>query len=86
MIVQGALSCGQGAEPIQQELIVYRQGYEEALQRRFEMAQTQSQFTSRSESFGISQYLATIQQGMSFRQQVKRREKLLAVVRQALQN
>ncbi len=44
MVVQGALTCGQGAVLIQQELIAHRNGYEGALKKRLELAQTQNDF------------------------------------------
>jgi AcrR family transcriptional regulator len=65
MIVQGALSCGQGAELIQQELIAYRNGYEDSLRQRFELAQTQGDLPDNINASDLAKYIATIHQGMS---------------------
>ena len=65
MIVQGALSCGQGSELIQQELITYRKSFEDALRQRFELAQTQGDLPNNINASGLAKYIATIHQGMS---------------------
>lgn len=65
MIVQGALSCGQGTELIQQELITHRKGYENALRQRLELAQSQGDFPADVSPQEFAKYLATIHQGMS---------------------
>lgn len=65
MVVQGALSCGKGAAQIQQELISHRQGYEDALKRRFDLAIAQADLPARTNSIALAKYLATIHQGLS---------------------
>lgn len=65
MIVQGALSCGQGAELIQQELIAYRKNFEDALRQRFELARAQQDLPADINASELAKYVATIHQGMS---------------------
>ena len=65
MIVQGALSCGQGAELIQQELIAYRKNFEDALRQRFELARSQGDLPNNINASDLAKYVATIHQGMS---------------------
>lgn len=65
MIVQGALSCGQGAELIQQELITYRKNYEDNLRQRFELARSQGDLPKNINAADLAKYVATIHQGMS---------------------
>lgn len=65
MIVQGALSCGQGAALIQEELIAHRNGYEGALKKRLELAQAQSDLPKDLNASELAKYVATIHQGMS---------------------
>lgn len=85
MIVQGALTCGQGSEQIQHELIAYRHGHEEALRQRFELAQTQSDLPGEINPSELAKYIATIHQGMSVQATSgATREQLLAIVRQVL--
>jgi AcrR family transcriptional regulator len=85
LIVQGALSCGQGSELIQQELIAYRKAYEDALRQRFEMAQAQGELPDHSSPANLAKYVATIHQGMSVQATSgATRQALLAVVQVAL--
>jgi AcrR family transcriptional regulator len=65
MVVQGALSCGQGAELIQRELIAHRNGYEEALRQRLILAQAKSDLPKDVNAAELAKYVATIHQGMS---------------------
>jgi AcrR family transcriptional regulator len=87
MVVQGALSCGQGAELIQRELITHRNGYEEALRKRLELAQTQSDLPKGLSAVELAKYVATIHQGMSVQATSgATKEELLAVVRLVLKS
>lgn len=81
MIVQGALSCGQGAELIHQELMNYRKGYENALSQRLERAQSQGDFPADANPQAFAKYVATIHQGMSVQATSgATKEDLLAIV------
>jgi AcrR family transcriptional regulator len=87
MIVQGALSCGQGSELIQRELIAHRKGYENALRQRFELAQKQGDLPDSVNVSDLATYVATIHQGMSVQATSGAPiEDLMAVVEIALKN
>ncbi|HEY8119461.1 MAG TPA: TetR/AcrR family transcriptional regulator [Methylophilaceae bacterium] len=87
MIVQGALSCGQGSELIQRELITYRKNYEDRLKQRFELAQKQGDLPGDSNAADLAKYIATIHQGMSVQATSGASyEELIAVVNTVLDN
>jgi AcrR family transcriptional regulator len=87
MMVQGALSCGQGAELIQQELISHRQNYEQTIRKRLELAKTQSELPQDLNSAAMAKYITTVHQGMSVQATSgASKEELLAIVELALQN
>lgn len=65
MVVQGALSCGEGASPIQQELIACRRAFEAGLARRFELARTAGDLPQDSDCLALAKYVATVHQGLS---------------------
>jgi AcrR family transcriptional regulator len=65
MIVQGALTCGQSANAIQQELITYRNHFETALLNRFDLAKKQADLPQNVNTKHLAKYIATIHQGMS---------------------
>jgi AcrR family transcriptional regulator len=85
MVVQGALSCGQGAGLIQQELARYRQYYEAALVKRFEQAKAEGDLPGNAEPLALAKYLATLHQGLSVQATSgASREELQAVAAMAL--
>jgi len=87
MIVQGALSCGQGAELIRQELIAYRKNYEDNLRQRFELAQTQGDLPNDIDASKLAKYVATLHQGMSVQATSGATiEELMTVAQVALKN
>lgn len=87
MIVQGALTCGESAHTIQQELIAYRGNFEATLTQRFELAKEQGDLAPNMDSKLLAKYIATIHQGMSVQATSgATREELLAVVEMALKN
>ncbi|NOU25314.1 MAG: TetR/AcrR family transcriptional regulator [Methylotenera sp.] len=87
MIVQGALTCGQSSQTIQQELIAYRKGFEVNLSKRFELAKQQGDLPQHVNSQQLAKYIATIHQGMSIQATSgATREELLAIVEIALKN
>lgn len=65
MIVQGALSTGEGAELVKNILIQYRNSYENLLAERFESAKLVGDLPSDVEPKALAKYLATLHQGMS---------------------
>ncbi len=87
MIVQGALTCGQGSSKIQQELVAYRSSIETTLTKRFELAKTQGDLAANANTKQLAKYIATIHQGMSVQATSgATREELLAIVEMALKN
>ncbi len=87
MIVQGALSCGQSSELIQQELITYRKNYEDNLRQRFELARSQGDLPSDTSASDLAKYVATLHQGMSVQATSGATiEELMAVVQVALKS
>ncbi len=65
LAVQGALSCGEAAEPIRQELNARRAGVEVALRERFERASSEGDLPTEADPADLARYVATILQGMS---------------------
>jgi AcrR family transcriptional regulator len=87
MIVQGALTCGQGSEIIQQELAARRKGYEGMLRKRYEQAQGQKDLPKDIDAEVLARYIATMHQGMSVQATTgATREELMALVKLVLQN
>lgn len=87
MVVQGALTCGEGSALIQQELMGYRKRYENALTQRFDLAKIQGDLPDSANSLAMAKYLATIHQGLSVQATSgATRAELLAVVDIALQS
>ena len=87
MIVQGALTCGESAGAIQQELIAYRHHFESSLTKRFELAKEQGDLPQYTNTKQLAKYVATIHQGMSVQSTSgTSREELLAIVEIALKN
>lgn len=87
MIVQSALTCGESARAIQQELIAYRGNFEAMLTQRFDLAKKQGDLQSNVNCIQLAKYIATIHQGMSVQATSgATREELLAVVEIAMKN
>lgn len=87
MIAIGTLFSGEGSEQVQRELISYRQGYENALRERFDLAKSQNDLPKNVNTAALAKYIATVHQGMSVQAiSGATKEELLAVVRQALNN
>ena len=87
MIVQGALTCGQGSTTIQQELISYRKSYENLLSQRFELAKTQGDLPTQVNSKNLAKYIAMIHQGLSVQATSgASKDELMTVIDMALKN
>lgn len=85
LLVQGALACGDEAEPIRRELASRRAQTESALRARFERAVAEGDLGKRSDPAALAKYVATIQQGLSVQMNGgATREELMAVVEVAL--
>lgn len=87
MIAIGTLFAGEGSEQVQRELIAYRQGYENALRERFDLAKSQNDLPQNTNTAALAKYIATVHQGMSVQAiSGATKEALLAVAQQALNN
>ncbi len=87
MIAIGSLFSGEGSEQVQRELVAYRQGYENALRERFDLAKSQNDLPQNVNTTMLAKYIATLHQGMSVQATSgATKEELLAVVQQALNN
>lgn len=85
MVIQGALTCGEGSEHIQQELVAYRHSYESSLANRFEQCRTAGDLPEDADVAALARYVATLHQGMSVQATSgATKEELLDVVSLAL--
>lgn len=85
LVVQGALSCGEEAQGIREELASHRLAYQEVLRQRLERAQAEGDLPPDAQPAALARYVATVHQGMSVQATSgATREDLLLVVRQAL--
>jgi AcrR family transcriptional regulator len=65
LAVQGALACGDEADPIRQELIKSRNDFRVTLQTRLERAQQENDLPQQFDPGELAQYFVTIIQGMA---------------------
>jgi len=65
LLVQGALSCGDAAEPIKKELCLRRVAEEVALRHRLERAIEEGDLPKTTDVAGLARYIATVSQGMA---------------------
>jgi AcrR family transcriptional regulator len=65
LMVHGALSCGNAADSIRQDLITRRARTEAALRHRFKRAKSQGDLPPDSEPGDLARYVATVAQGMA---------------------
>lgn len=65
LAVQGALSCGEAAQSIKDELCGRRAAGEARLRERFERAMAEGDLDADSDPASLAQYVATVVQGMS---------------------
>ena len=65
LLVQGALSCGDAAEPVKKELCFRRVAEEVALRHRLERALQDGDLPKRLDVAGLARYIATVSQGMA---------------------
>lgn len=63
--VQGALSCGEAAQSVKEELCARRAASEAALKERLERAKTEGDLPDGAEPADLARYIATVMQGMS---------------------
>ena len=65
LIIQGALSCGDEADPIRRELIARREATQAAIRKRLQRAKSQGDLSPDSSPADLALYLTTVIQGMS---------------------
>lgn len=65
LTVQGALTCGQEAESIRQELAGIRAQYETRIRQRMEQAQCEGDLPAAADPIEVARFIATIAQGMA---------------------
>jgi AcrR family transcriptional regulator len=65
LLVQGALSCTDEAQPIREELASRRDAAELALRRRLERAAAEGDLPKRASPADLARYVATVLHGMS---------------------
>jgi AcrR family transcriptional regulator len=86
LAVQGALVCGDAADPIRQELISRRAATESAIRERLEQAQSTGDLPADCNAGDLARYLTTVSHGMAVHAAGgARREDLERVVQIALQ-
>ncbi|MFO1242781.1 MAG: TetR/AcrR family transcriptional regulator [Rickettsiales bacterium] len=65
LLVQGALSCGEEAEPIKHELAARRAEIEQTLSKRFARARLEGDLPQAINSEDLARYFATLMHGMA---------------------
>lgn len=65
LLVQGALSCGDEAQSIKQELATRRAATETALRRRFERALAEGDLPPTASASDLARFISTVIQGMA---------------------
>jgi AcrR family transcriptional regulator len=65
LIVQGALACGDEADPIRKELIARRATGEGALRERFERAKLEGDLPPQADPADLARYVMAVMHGMS---------------------
>jgi AcrR family transcriptional regulator len=62
--IQGALACGDDAEPIKQAMITWRKSGEEALRKRMMKAQKEGELANEINPADFARYLSTVMTGL----------------------
>jgi AcrR family transcriptional regulator len=65
LLVQGALACGEEAEPIRQELVHRRAAITAALRKRLERAKSDGDLPPDSDPSDLARYVSTVSSGLS---------------------
>jgi len=84
--VQGALACGEEADPIRRELIANRKAGEHAIRQRLQRAKSEGDLPTDSDPAGLARYLSAVLYGMAvLAAGGSSRRELLQVAKTALQ-
>lgn len=65
MVVQGALACGEDAEPVRRELAMRREAAVEAIRERFERAVKEGDLAEGTDCVTLARYVATVLNGLA---------------------
>ncbi len=65
LTVQGAMTCSQTRQPVQQELVDRRKEFQDALRRRLRRARSEGDLPRQSSPADLARYFATIVNGMA---------------------
>ena len=65
LAVQGALACGEAAEPIRRELVAPARAVEAALCERFERRRSEGDLPTEADPADLARYVATVMHGMA---------------------
>jgi AcrR family transcriptional regulator len=65
LLVQGALACGEAAEPVRRELVARRVAGEGAVRRRFERARADGDLPADADPADLARYVMTVIWGLS---------------------
>ena len=65
LLVNGALTCGDAAEPVRKELVARRKAGDEALRARFERAITEGDLPPDADAGDLARYVVTVVRGMA---------------------
>lgn len=63
--INGALTCGEAAESIKQELVASRTKFESDLRERFERAKIEEDLPANADAAVLARYVSTISQGIA---------------------
>lgn len=64
LTIQGALACGEDAEPIKQAAILWRKSGEEALRKRIFKARRDGELTKKTNPAELARFLSTVMAGL----------------------
>ena len=63
--VQGALACGEDADPVRRELIAHRRAGEAAIRQRLKRAKAKDDLPANADPAGLANYLSAVLYGMA---------------------
>ena len=64
--IQGALACGENAEPVKQAMIALRKGGDDALRKRMTKAQKSGELPEDTNPADYAGFLSTVIRGLGF--------------------
>jgi AcrR family transcriptional regulator len=65
LMVNGAVACGDAAEPVRQEMICRRKAGDEAIRQRFERSIVEGDLPKHADAASLAEYLVTVLRGMA---------------------